>query len=688
MIKPANSDQLLAFHKPSSVSFEQLQERAIEITQEIKSLVKQEINEIDSSLSKLKNNQPQASINTQSRKIEYSHNQEDKLQTNQIITTKLEQKKISLEESFKTYKTDITNLKDKQAKMKPKFILFLLVIIGWIELVLNHYKYKKYNNQIESKNLNLQALEKELECLDSELKKQFELIESTQLTHKFEVIDNANDHEQQLEFKKEQLKSEKNNLNLIETSLTKSTLEIKKLTNNRNIIEKFEELEYVRQQTRLLKNTKQQSSNIAPTSASHLFSANSSINSTVQIPNNLSGFLGKGVNPDQLLIDEGGNESSEVKDLKLKTWKLYDQLKQKVASDGGRSKLSHLELPFYNSMHDEIETQLRQNTIEKTFNNIGVTKYDQYIEMINNDKSPHDVFNSIKEDAMKQAGAQSQLFWTLSPASTIDLDVQKCVLTMIYSIMKESNKISEEWTNYVVQYGHHMMENKRELIEFLLDHFGLPPAYINFIAYDKDSQHFYLPFGEPKETSGQQHECLFRVFVSLMLLNKDSKTAEILNALATEKTLKLEDINYMKEKYKEKNNIPQPIKQEYDKIKDIKSCFINVRQCLKNLTVIKIYDNEINANFYIKLLVNILIALKDNSSTKYSIIQQLSMSIYYLHSIGDYERDKKNNLKSGYNQIDKYVNKLKNICNNEAANTALNEILKTAEQVKNQKINN
>ena len=130
MIKPANSDQLLAFHKPSSVSFEQLQERAIEITQEIKSLVKQEINEIDSSLSKLKNNQPQASINTQSRKIEYSHNQEDKLQTNQIITTKLEQKKISLEESFKTYKTDITNLKDKQAKMKPKFILFLLVLLS------------------------------------------------------------------------------------------------------------------------------------------------------------------------------------------------------------------------------------------------------------------------------------------------------------------------------------------------------------------------------------------------------------------------------------------------------------------------------------------------------------------------------------------------------------------------------
>jgi hypothetical protein len=400
---------------------------------------------------------------------------------------------------------------------------------------------------------------------------------------------------------------------------------------------------------------------------------------SIAIPEELNGFLGLGINPDQLLFDADGNESLEVDNSRK------DVLTQFTTLNSTPNK-TEKELQFYNAMKNELSGLSRKHKFIEKSNDLKLENAHN-TEIVNNwdslviDRVRHNILNI----AMKQADSSTVLLWRLNP-EILETKINNYISAIIYE--NGAKKGLPEWAiNHLVNYSDFMMESSSELTKYIFSLRGLPESWAQFIKYDASKQHFYLAFGGPNNTSDAGHKCFHRAIKTLEALSKDEKSRTILNKIADHSPLNLAELEYMKTKYPEKN-IPKKKLADNNQqdTKTITDAMYNLKT--RNVNAVTVVATEINGAYYEKIFCDIIVTIKEQYSIKkaaesVTIISELSETIYALHDVGEFAKNKHEMLESNLNDVTALVNELKS--NLPKISGELDKILTVATSVKNTK---
>lgn len=403
---------------------------------------------------------------------------------------------------------------------------------------------------------------------------------------------------------------------------------------------------------------------------------------SIAIPKELNGFLGLGINPDQLLFDADGNESLEVDSSRR-------DVLTKFATLHSMPNKSEKELQFYNAITSELSILSKLHEVKDKSNDLKLESTNNteiQASIVNNwnNLAIDTVRNNIFNIAMKKADSSTVLLWRLNP-EILDAKINDYILAIIYE--NGTTKGLPDWAiDHLVNHSDFMMESNSELTKYIFSLRGLPESWVQLIKYDASKQHFYLAFGGSNNTSDAGHKCFHRAIKTLEILFKDERSSTILNKIAQQSELNLVEVEYMKTKYPEKN-IPkkQLIDNNQQDIKTITDCMYNLKT--RNVDPIDVDKETINGAYYEKIFCDILVNTKEKYSIKKSaesvtILLELSNAIYALHDVGNYAQDKNDKLDQKWQEVSSKVKILKPSLPNI---DELDEILKVATLVKNAK---
>lgn len=404
---------------------------------------------------------------------------------------------------------------------------------------------------------------------------------------------------------------------------------------------------------------------------------------SIVIPEELNGFLGKGINPDQLLFDASGDESLEVDNSRRGVLTQFATLHSTLNK-------AEKELRFYNAMKDELSAlsklhKINDKSNDLKLNNANNTKIEASI--VNNwDNLDIDTIRTnIRKIAMEQANSHTVLLWKLNPG-ILEAKINDYISAIIYE--NGTTKGLPDWAiNHLVNHSDFMMESNPELTKYIFSLRGLPESWAQFIKYDADKRHFYLVFGGSNNTSDAGHKCFHRVIETLATLYQDAQSKTILDKIADKSALNPAELEYMKAKYPEKNTPKKKLADNNQQdIRTVTEALYNLKT--RNVTAVTVGANEINGAYYEKIFCDILVTIKDQYSMKkaaesVTILSELSKAIYALHDVGNFAKNKHAMLASNLDNVTSLVNKLKSNLPNISGE--LDKILKVATSVKNTK---